>query len=297
MSLPIDALLGKMARLTVRHVTQPGAFLELDADPTGFCVLLPRAELSEFCATLPQPGDELDVFLYLDSSDRPVATLRTPALMLHEVAFLEVSDSTRFGAFVEWGLTKQLLVPFAEQTRPLQVGDVQPIGLILDSSGRLAGTMRIRELLYEGGDFRIDEWVEGEAWRQEPGVGLFAILERRFVGLLPEREPHRLARGQAASFRITNIWPDGKLELSLRGPAHDELAEDAAHVLQVLRRQAGPVSDRAPPEQIRAQFGLSKKAFKRAVGRLLKQGDLSLSARGDLVLRVAEEGDQRDEER
>lgn len=286
MSRSIEEMLGKMARLSVSRVAAPGAFLALDDDPEGFTVLLPRAELE----SAPQVGDELDVFLYLDSSDRPVATMRTPALMLDEVAFLEVSDTTRFGAFVEWGLPKQLLVPFAEQTRSLARGDLVPIGLILDSSGRLAGTMRIRELLYEGGDFRVDEWVDGEAWREEEGVGLFVILERRFLALLPAREPHRLARGEPASFRIANVWPDGRLELSMRGRAHDELADDAAHVLEVLSGSREPrASDHDSPEQIRARFGLSKKAFKRAVGRLLKQGDLRLDPHGYLI--VSRRGD------
>jgi predicted RNA-binding protein (virulence factor B family) len=134
--------------------------------------------------------------------------------------------------------------------------------------------------------FQLDEWVEGEAWRQEPGIGVFVILERRFVGLLPEREPHALRRGQAASFRIAHIWPDGRLELSLRGLAHDELAQDAERVRLVLQSPHAPsISERMAPEQIRAHFGLSKKAFKRAVGRLLKQGDVVLDAQGYLLLR------------
>jgi predicted RNA-binding protein (virulence factor B family) len=281
MGLLIDELLGQRVRLKVQRIGAPGAFLALADDPAGFSVLLPRAE---------QPGelrvhDEIEVFLYLDSNDRPIATTRRPALMLHEVAFLEVRDTTRFGAFVEWGLPKQLLVPFAEQTRELSRGERHPIGLICDDSGRLAGTMRIRELLHEGGDFERDEWVEGEAWREEPGVGVFVILERRFLGLLPEREPCALRRGQAASFRVSHIWPDGKLELSLRGLAHDELAHDAEHLLRVLRQPGvRPISERMSPERIREQFGLSKKAFKRAVGRLLKLRLVTLDERGYLVV-------------
>jgi predicted RNA-binding protein (virulence factor B family) len=287
MSLPIDNLLGRHARLRVRRVGPPGAFLELDADPDGFCVLLPRAELDPDL----QEGDELQVFLYLDTHDRPVATTRAPALTLHEVAFLEVRDTTRVGAFVEWGLPKQLLVPFAEQTRELRRGERHPIGLIQDSSGRLAGTMRIRELLGEGGAFQVGEWVDGEAWREEPGVGVFVILERRFLGLLPEREPHDLRRGQAASFRIAHVWPDGRVELSLRGHAHDELTADAEHILRALRSAAPPrVSDHSSPEQIRDLFGLSKKAFKRAVGRLLKQGKVALAEDGAVVLTDAADG-------
>lgn len=280
MALVIDDLLGTTVTLRVRRVGAPGVFLELGPEPDDFCVLLPHAELDDPV----KAGDELEVFLCLDSSDRPIATLRTPALQLHEVAFLEISDTTRFGAFAEWGLPKQLLIPFAEQTRDLARGDLCAVGLIRDSSGRLAGTMRIRELLQEGGAFQVGEWVEGEAWREEPGVGVFVILERRFVGLLPEREPHDLRRGQATSFRVTQVWPDGRVELSLRGLAHDELAADAALVLEQLRTARAPVSDRASAEEIRARFGLSRKAFKRAVGRLLKQGDVKLDADENLVL-------------
>jgi predicted RNA-binding protein (virulence factor B family) len=285
MSLVIDDLLGTKARLRVRRVAAAGAFLELGEEEDDFCVLLPGAELDASLEATPTVGDELEVFLYLDSNDRPIATTRAPALMLDEVAFLEISDTTHFGAFAEWGLPKQLLIPFAEQTEELERGDLCAVGLIRDSSGRLAGTMKIRELLHEGGDFQIGEWVDGEAWRKEPGIGVFVILERRFVGLLPEREPNNLQRGQATSFRIANVWPDGKLELSLRGLAHDELEADAERVLRVLKRaRSESISDRSSPEQIRALFGLSKKAFKRAVGRLLKQGDVVIDGEGYLAL-------------
>src|SRR5206468_2250593 len=108
-------------------------------------------------------------------------------------------------------------------------------------SGRLAGTMRVRELLdLEAPSFAVDAWVEGEAWRNDPEVGLFVILERRFVGLVPVAEPHRLNRGQAARFRVTHVYPDGKIELSLRAHAHEELEGDAQVVLDVLMRAPAP---------------------------------------------------------
>ncbi len=254
-----------------------GARLALEGEET---LLLPGPEIPEGASE----GDTLEVFVHLDSEDRPVASTRRPYVQLEEVAFLEVSQVTRFGAFVDWGLPKELLVPFAEQTRQLEEGDREPIGLVLDRSGRLAGTMRIRELLESGGDFELDEWVDGEAWRKEPGVGVFVILERRFLGLLPASEPNTLQRGEAASFRIANVLADGKLELSLRGRAHEELEDDANEVLAALVRPGAPaISERASPEQIRAQFGLSKKAFKRAVGRLLKEGSVRVDADGRVV--------------
>lgn len=198
-----------------------------------------------------------------------------------EVAFLTVTAVTEIGAFVDWGKPKELLVPFAEQTRELHVGDREPIGVYVDNTGRFAGTMRIRELLTAGGEFATGEWISGEAWRNEPGVGLFVIMERRFLGLLPAEEPHSLTRGQAASFRVASVMPDGKVELSLRKRAHEQIADDADRVLERLAQPGMPkVSDHTSPEQIRALFGLSKKAWKRAVGSLLKEGRVSLDAQG-----------------
>jgi uncharacterized protein len=119
--------------------------------------------------------------------------------------------------------------------------------------------------------------VKGEAWHDEQGIGLFVILARRHVGLLPAEEPHRLAEGDAAEFRIARVLPDGKPVLSRRGLAHEEISGDADLVLSLLSQRSAPkVSDRSSPEEIRALFGLSKKAFKRAVGHLLKRGDVSI---------------------
>jgi predicted RNA-binding protein (virulence factor B family) len=223
------------------------------------------------------------------SSDVP----RTPGPGLDlepgDVAFLTVTDLTPIGAFFDWGLPKELLVPFAEQTRDLALGDRMPIGVFLDNNGRFTGTMKIRELLAEDGVFNLDERVDGEAWRNEPNVGLFVIVERRFLGLVPVSEPHALQRGQAASFRVARILPDGKIELSLRGQAHEQMAADAQHVLATLRQQtAASTSERAHPDQIRALFGLSKKAFKRAVGRLLKDGAVTMDADGRIVVVTAD---------
>jgi len=277
--MDVADLLGRSARLEILRVAGPGAFLALSKEERGeqaATVLLPGTELPDSAV----PGDELDVFIYLDSEGRPIATLRTPKLELGEVAFLRVTSCTTFGAFVDWGPQKELLVPFAQQTRKLKVGDVQPIGLYLDASGRLAGTMRVTEMLSSpASDLELDEWLDGEAWRSDPAIGLFVIVERRYVGLVPKHEPHALARGQAARFRVSNLLDDGKLELSLRGHALDEMASDAQRVLDQLQGPRPPkVGDGSSPEEIRRLFGLSKKAFKRAVGSLLKQGRVRIDA-------------------
>jgi predicted RNA-binding protein (virulence factor B family) len=281
-AMPFGSVLGRVVTLTIRRFGSPGAFFALD-EQSPKTILLPGAEVPAGT----QVGDALEVFVYLDSEDRPVATTRTPVLTLGEVAFLTVTDVTPIGAFFDWGMPKELLVPHAEQTRQLAVGDRHPVGLFLDGTGRLAGTMRVSEMLQGASDIHIEQgvWTDGEAWRNEPDLGLFVIVERCFVGLVPATEPHTAQRGDALRVRVANVLPDGKIELSLRGPAHEELAGDASLILAKLSEPgAVRVGDHSSPEAIRDTFGLSKKAFKRAVGRLLKERALTIDADRCLVV-------------
>jgi predicted RNA-binding protein (virulence factor B family) len=284
----IETILGRRMSLPIRRIGKPGAFLAVDPGDHGEdapVVLLPADEVPEGVG----PEDYVEVFLHLDSDERPIATTRVPSLTLGEVTFLEVTAVTPIGAFVDWGLGKELLVPYAEQSKQLYVGERQPIGLYLDKTNRLAGTMFVNDMLgLPPRSIARDEWIEGEAWRNDPDIGLFAILERSFVGLVPAEEPHRLSRGQAAKFRIAHILPDGKVVLSLRQRAHKERASDAEAILAVLARAGTPpVGDRSDPELIRELFGLSKKAFKRAVGGLLKERKVQIDESGFVILSAA----------
>jgi len=281
--MPHRPLLGRVVTLPVLRFGPPGAFLAIggDADPRGPVLLLPGAEVPEGTGV----GDELEVFVTLDSEDRPLATIHRPKLGLGQVAFLEVMDVTGIGAFVDWGLPKQLFVPHAERTADLFVGKKYAFGLYVDATDRLAGTMRVSEMLNERRAYEIGEWVAGEAYRNEPGIGLFVIVERRTVGLLPPSEPHVLSRGEAARFRVANVLPDGKIELSLRGLAHEEIGSDAAKILAALGGKTPPrVGDKSSPEALREAFGLSKKAVKRAVGHLLREGSVTIGADGFVKL-------------
>jgi predicted RNA-binding protein (virulence factor B family) len=275
--LRANDLLGRFATLPIQRLALAGAVMGVDGDPDAM-IVLPTAELPAGA----QAGTKVRVFVYLDTEDRLVATTREPRLTLGQATFLTVTACTNIGAFVDWGLGKELLVPFAEQARELFVGERVPIQLYLDKSARPAGTMYVKLLDRRRVD--VDEWIEGEAWRNEPGVGLFAILEKGFVGMMPASEPHQLARGEVAKFRVTTVLPDGKLVLSLRQRGYKEMAGDAARILEVLRRPGAPrVGDHSPPEALRDVFGLSKKAFKRAVGRLLKERAVTLDAGGCVV--------------
>lgn len=271
-------MLGHSITLTIRRIGGPGAFLGGRATEPD--VLLPGAELPSGTRV----GDELRVFVTSDAEGRLLATTREPRIELGEVAFLEVTSCEEFGAFFEWGLPKDLFVPAREQTALLRVGQRHPIGLYVDPKGRLAGTMKVNKILERGATgFEQEEWVDGEAWRNDPEIGLFVIVERRCVGLVPASEPHPLSRGQAARFRVSNVLPNGKIELSLRGRAHEELDSDGELILALLERSpSATFGDYSSPERIRELFGLSKKAFKRALGRLLKQGKVTLDEQGNV---------------
>lgn len=276
-----DDLLGLRMTLPIRRLATAGAFLGVDDDPASETILLPAAEVPDGATVL----DDVDVFVHLDSEERIIATTREPRLALGEVTFLEVTAVTDIGAFVDWGLGKELLVPFSEQSKELRVGERQPIGVYIDKSRRLAGTMYVTELL-EGRPrvCALDEELLGEAWRNDPDIGLFVILERTFVGLVPASEPHRLRRGDPARCRVAEVLPDGKLVLSLRRHAYQEVEDDAAMILAAVARPGAPrVGDRSSPDEIRTRFGISKKAFKRAVGRLLKDQAVTLDGDGFLV--------------
>jgi predicted RNA-binding protein (virulence factor B family) len=294
LSMIVQDLLGRRVTLPIRRLAAPGAFLAVDAadeSPEAPLVLLPGSEVPPGAKV----GDRLEVFVCLDAEERPIATTRPAKLTLGEVAFLRVTAATDIGAFVDWGPGKELLVPFAQQSKKLTVGELQPIGLYLDKTGRLAGTMFISELLAGAPEGLVrDAWVTGEAWRNEPNVGLFVILERRSVGLLPRTEPHQLARGASARFRVADVLPDGKVVLSLRQHAYQEIEGDAAKILAAIRTPGAPeVSERASPDDIRRRFGLSKKAFKRAVGKLLAERTVAIDARGVLVVAPASKPPRR----
>ncbi|MEO8878203.1 MAG: S1-like domain-containing RNA-binding protein [Polyangiaceae bacterium] len=292
--MAIVDLLGHVVKLAVRRLGPPGAFLAFDPDDKA-TILVPKLDVPEGT----KEGDELEVFIYLDSEDRPIATTAEPKITLGEVAFLKVTDQTEFGSFVDWGLMKELLVPLGEQTRAMELGARYPVGVILDATGRLAGTMRVSEMLKEKVVFTQDEWVVGEAWRKEPEIGLFVIVEQRSVGLVPREEPQSLSIGESARFRVTNVLPDGKIELSLRGAKHEELDNDADKILSVLQKPDAPkVGDHSDPEEIRIVFGLSKKAFKRGVGRLLQRKAATIDENRFVVLAsVTSSGSAKEDQR
>ena len=238
-------------------------------------VLLPGKQVPEGTET----GDELEVFIYRDSSDRLIATTRIPAVQLHETAILTVADVGKIGAFLDWGLEKDLLLPFKEQTARVQKGQQVLVALYIDKSSRLCATMRVYPYLKQNSPYIIGEEVQGRVYERSDNFGVFVAVDDRYSGLIPKKEAQGTYHpGETISCRVTGVREDGKLNLSPRKKAYQQMDEDADLVMKVLDEFAGvlPFDDKVSPEVIKREFGLSKAAFKRAVGHLMNEKKIEI---------------------
>ena len=257
--------------LTIVKKVDFGVYLakEQEADPEEK-VLLPRKEVPENA----QPGDEIEVFLYRDSKDRMIATVRQPKLSLGEVAVLRVKENGKIGAFLDWGLEKDLLLPFREQVRKVRPGEECLVALYLDKSKRLCATMKVYHYLRTDSPYEKDQKVTGTLYEISDNFGAFVAVDNCYSALIPKKEPLGNARvGDTVEARVTEVLKDGKLSLSLREKAYIQMTEDARKLLKLLEEQGGelPVGDKSSPEKIKELTGMSKNEFKRAAGNLYKQ--------------------------
>ena len=268
--------LGRKQKLTVVKKVEFGVYLgeSMEAGEKER-VLLPAKQVPEGT----KEGDVLEVFLYRDSSDRMIATSREPKLTLGGLAVLKVAQTGKVGAFLDWGLEKDLLLPFREQTVKVRTGDQVLVSLYIDKSSRLCATMKVYPFLKTDSSYVIGDTVEGLVYEVSENFGAFVAVDDRYSGLIPKREAQAGYKvGQRLKLRVTEVKEDGKLTLSARGKAYEQIREDAENVFQVIEEFAGvlPFDDKASPEVIQREFGLSKAAFKRAVGHLLKEKQIEL---------------------
>ena len=239
-------------------------------------VLLPKKMVPEGTKI----GSLLDVFLYKDSEDRMIATTSVPKLTLGETAILEVRDTSKIGAFLDMGLEKDLLLPFKEQTHQVRKGEQVLVALYIDKSNRLAATMKVYQFLRTDSQYHTGDEVDGFIFQINPEIGAFVAVDEKYQGLIPRRELFGGFKvGQRVHARVTKVREDGKLDLSARDKAHNQIFTDAELVMQVINEFDGvlPFNDKADPEVIAREFKLSKNAFKRAVGHLLKEGKVEIT--------------------
>lgn len=239
-------------------------------------VLLPKKMIPEGT----KPGDRLEVFLYKDSEDRMIATTTVPKITLGETAVLEVRETSKIGAFLDMGLEKDLLLPFKEQTHPVRKGERVLAALYIDKSNRLAATMKAYSYLRSDAPYRTGDEVDGFVFEINPDIGAFVAVDGKFHGMIPKRELFGGFKvGQEVHARVTKVREDGKLDLSARDKAYNQIFADAELVMQVIGEFDGvlPFNDKASPEVIARELKLSKNAFKRAVGHLLKEGKIEIT--------------------
>ena len=267
--------LGKTQPLRIVKKVDFGVYLAEEEDQENR-VLLPVKQVPEGAKT----GDELEVFLYKDSKDRLIATTAEPYITLGKVARLKVKEVTKIGAFLDWGLEKDLFLPFKQQTKKVKAGDECLVGLYTDKSDRLCATMNVYEYLSQESPYQKDDRVKGTVYEISENFGAFVAVDDKYSGLIPKREFFGQAKiGDGVEARVTRVKEDGKLDLSVREKAFLQMDADAAMIMKRMEEYGGklPFNDKADPEVIKQEFGLSKNAFKRAVGRLLKEGHIKIS--------------------
>ncbi len=265
--------LGKKQVLTVVKKVDFGVYLGTEEER----VLLPKKQVPADI----ELGDPVEVFLYKDSDDRLIATTNEPKVQLGELAVLEVADTGKFGAFLNWGLEKDLFLPFKQQTAKVSKGDKCLVTLYIDKSERLCATMRVYDKLRKDSPYQKDDMVSGIIYDTSDEFGVFVAVDGVFSALIPKKDAFgSLKVGQTVTARVTAVKADGKLDLSVKEKIPMQMDKDAEIIYKRMEKMGGklPFTDKADAELIKTEFNMSKNAFKRAVGRLLKEGKIQITS-------------------
>lgn len=267
--------LGKKQVLEVVKKVEFGVYLAEEAESTDK-VLLPKKQVPEGTKT----GDRIEVFIYRDSKDRLIATTNVPKLTLGELAVLTVKEVGKIGAFLDCGLEKDLFLPFKQQTKRVHSGDEVLAAMYIDKSNRLCATMNVYEYLKTDSPYQKEDMVKGVIYEISKNFGAFVAVDHQYSALIPAKEFHgEYEIGDEIEARVTAVKADGKLDLSIRQKAHMQMDEDAQYVMSVIEEFDGvlPFNDKVSPEIIQRELKMSKNAFKRAVGRLYKEGKIEIT--------------------
>lgn len=278
MNMNQNLALGEIQTLQVVKTTEFGVYLA-PVNNQNNRVLLPKKQVPAEAKV----GTEIEVFIYKDSEDRFIATTTIPPLCLGQVALLTVKEVGKIGAFLDWGLAKDLLLPFKEQTGKLTKGDQVLVTLYIDKSSRLCASMKVYDYLDTNSPYQKDDKVSGIVYEISDQFGAFVAVDNKYSALISKKELTKPVKvGQVIEARVIAVKENGKLDLSLREKAYLQMNNDKEIILEKLKEQGGflPYHDKSDPEAIKKEFALSKNAFKRAVGRLLKEELITLEENG-----------------
>ncbi len=263
--------LGKKQCLNVVKKVDFGVYLGTKEER----ILLPKKMVPEDI----EISDALEVFVYRDSSDRLIATTKEPFIQLGQLAKLKVSQVGKIGAFLDWGLEKDLFLPFKEQTTHVSEGKTYLVGLYIDKSNRLAATMRVYNMLSANHMYVKDSAVSGTVIEIKSEYGIFVAIDDKYYGMIPKDEIYgNINVGDVIYGRVSKVRDDGKIMISIRQKAYIQMEEDSKLIYEVIKEQNGsiPFTDKSDSELIKKHFNMSKNAFKRGVGRLLKEGLITI---------------------
>ena len=271
--------LGKYQELIVTKKTDFGVFLNTPTGEDSQKILLPKAQVPAGTDL----KDVLKVFVYKDSEDRPIATTLEPDLTLGNVARLYVTQVTPIGAFLEWGLAKDLFLPFKEQLYKVQEGDAVLVTLYIDKSERLCASMHVYDALRNDSNYQTDDEVSGRVYEISENFGVFVAVDDMYSALLPKKEVFETYRiNQPIYARVAQVMEDGRLTLSVKKKIPEQMNEDADFIYRCLEQEGGflPFHDKSAPEAIKNRFHMSKNAFKRGIGHLMKKGLITIANDG-----------------
>lgn len=269
--------LGKRQNLTVVKKVDFGVYLAENeqSSAAGERVLLPNKQVPEGTGL----HDTVNVFIYKDSQDRRIATCQKSLLEMGQIALLRVVSVSKIGAFLDWGLEKDLFLPFKEQTVRVREGDECLVTLYVDKSERLCATMKLYHSLHTDSPYKEGDTVRGRVYEISDNFGVFLAVDHLYSALIPKKEAQGKYRpGDEVTVRVVKVREDGKLTVSPHQKAYLQMDVDCDNIMQVLDEFAGvlPFDDHVSPEVIKREFGISKAAFKRAVGRLLKEEKITI---------------------
>ena len=271
--------LGKYQKLIVTKKTNFSVFLNTPTGEDFQKILLPKAQVPAGTDL----KDVLKVFVYKDSEDRPIATTLEPDLTLGNVARLYVTQVTPIGAFLEWGLAKDLFLPFKEQLYKVQEGDAVLVTLYIDKSERLCASMHVYDALRNDSNYQKDDEVSGRVYEISENFGVFVAVDDIYSALLPKKEVFETYRiNQPIYARVAQVMEDGRLTLSVKKKIPEQMNEDADFIYRCLEQEGGflPFHDKSAPEAIKNRFHMSKNAFKRGIGHLMKKGLITIANDG-----------------
>jgi uncharacterized protein len=268
--------LGRKQILTVKREVSIGVYLGTEG-VEGEAILLPKSQIVKALKV----GDKIEVFVYKDSEDRMVATMKSPKLQVGEIGMLQVADVSGIGAFLDWGLEKDLFLPFKEQLGKAKKDSWIMVGLYIDKSSRICATMKIYDLLSMNAPYVENDKVKGVVYEIKPGLGALIAVDGKYHGLIHENELFdELKVGNTIEARVVKKRSDGKLDLAIRKKAYRQMDKDSKLIMDKIKQGGGVLNlnDKSSPEEIERQLNMSKNAFKRAVGKLYKLRKVEIKA-------------------